>query len=103
MATYQADPWSALADPTRRDILERLLERPRPVGELAEDLPISRPAVSQHLKVLADAGLVVHTKDGTRRIYHVRPDGIAALRAELDRFWSQALTAFKAVVEEDRS
>lgn len=103
MATYQADPWAALADPMRRDILERLLERPRPVGELAEDLPISRPAVSQHLKVLKDAGLVVHTKDGTRRIYHVQPDGIAALRAELDRFWSQALTAFKAVVEEDRS
>lgn len=103
MATYQADPWSALADPMRRDILERLLERPRPVGELAEELPISRPAVSQHLKVLKDAGLVVHTKAGTRRIYHVQPDGIAALRAELDRFWSQALTAFKAVVEEDRS
>ena len=106
MATYQADPWAALADPTRRDILERLLERPRPVGELAEDLPISRPAVSQHLKVLKDAGLVADTQAGTRRIYHVQPDGLSALRAELDRFWSQALTAFKAVVEEppeDRS
>ena len=106
MATYQADPWAALADPTRRDILERLLERPRPVGELAEDLPISRPAVSQHLKVLKDAGLVADTQAGTRRIYHVQPDGLSALRAELDRFWSQALTAFKTVVEappEDRS
>ena len=106
MATYQADPWAALADPTRRDILERLLVRPRPVGELAEDLPISRPAVSQHLKVLKDAGLVADTQAGTRRIYHVQPDGLSALRAELDRFWSQALTAFKAVVEdapEDRS
>ena len=106
MATYQADPWAALADPTRRDILERLLERPRPVGELAEDLPISRPAVSQHLKVLKDAGLVADTQAGTRRIYHVQPDGLSALRAELYRFWSQALTAFKAVVEEppeDRS
>ena len=102
MATYQADPWAALADPTRRDILERLLDRPRPVGELAEDLPISRPAVSQHLKVLKDAGLVADTQAGTRRIYHVQPDGLSALRAELDRFWSQALTAFKAVVEEDR-
>jgi DNA-binding transcriptional ArsR family regulator len=106
VATYQADPWAALADPTRRDILERLLVRPRPVGELAEDLPISRPAVSQHLKVLKDAGLVADTQAGTRRIYHVQPDGLSALRAELDRFWSQALTAFKAVVEEppeDRS
>jgi len=106
VATYQADPWAALADPTRRDILERLLERPRPVGELAEDLPVSRPAVSQHLKVLKDAGLVADTQAGTRRIYHVQPDGLSALRAELDRFWSQALTAFKTVVEEpseDRS
>ena len=106
MATYQADPWAALADPTRRDILERLLERPRPVGELAEDLPVSRPAVSQHLKVLKDAGLVADIQAGTRRIYHVQPDGLSALRAELDRFWSQALTAFKTVVEEpseDRS
>ena len=100
MATDQADPWAALADPTRRDILERLLVRPRPVGELAEDLPISRPAVSQHLKVLKDAGLVADTQAGTRRIYHVQPDGLSALRAELDRFWSQALTAFKAVVAE---
>jgi DNA-binding transcriptional ArsR family regulator len=73
---------------------------------LAEDLPVSRPAVSQHLKVLKDAGLVADTQAGTRRIYHVQPDGLSALRAELDRFWSQALTAFKTVVEEpseDRS
>ena len=90
----------ALADPTRREILERLLERPRPVGELAGELPIRRPAVSQHLRVLKDAGLVMDTQNGTRRIYHVQPDGLSALRAELDRFWTQSLTAFKAVVEQ---
>ena len=99
MATYQADPWAALADPTRRDILERLLERPRPVGELAEDLPISRPAVSQHLKVLKEAGLVSDRALGTRRVYRVDPGGVGALRDYLDRFWDQALTAFKGAVE----
>jgi DNA-binding transcriptional ArsR family regulator len=90
----------ALGDPTRRAIFELLAERPRPVGELARDLPVSRPAVSQHLKVLKDAGLVVDRPVGTRRIYQLDPDGIGALRAYLDRHWNQALTAFKAAVEQ---
>jgi DNA-binding transcriptional ArsR family regulator len=94
------DGWTALGDPTRRSILERLADGPRPVGELARELPISRPAVSQHLKVLKDAGLVMDRSAGNRRIYQVRPDGIEALRADLDRFWNQALTAYKEVVEQ---
>ena len=100
MSTYQVDGWTALGDPTRRSILERLADGPRPVGELARELPISRPAVSQHLKVLKDAGLVTDRSAGNRRIYQVRPDGIEALRADLDRFWNQALTAYKEVVEQ---
>lgn len=88
-----------MGDPTRRSIFERLAERPQAVSELARELPVSRPAVSQHLKVLKQAGLVVDQRAGNRRIYRTHPDGIAALRADLDRFWSQALTAFKAVVE----
>ena len=94
MSTYQ-NGFSALGDPTRREIFERLARRPRPVGELAEELPVSRPAVSQHLKVLRDAGLVVDTKDGSRRLYRVNPDGVAGMRAYLDRFWSGALSAFE--------
>ena len=100
MPTYQASGWSALGDPTRRAIFERLADRPRAVGELARELPVSRPAVSQHLRVLKDARLVTDRRDGNRRIYQLDPDGIAALRADLDRFWSRALTAYKAVVEE---
>src|SRR5256714_1136194 len=91
---------AALGDPTRRAIFERLAERPRAVGELARELPISRPAVSQHLKVLKDAGLVIDRPAGNRRIYQLDPDGVGALRAYLDRFWNQALTAFKAAVEQ---
>ncbi len=94
MTTYQ-NGFSALADPTRREIFERLARRPRPVGELAQGLPVSRPAVSQHLKVLADAGLVVATKDGNRRLYRVNPRGVAGMRSYLDRFWSDALAAFE--------
>ncbi len=103
MITYQ-NGFGALADPTRRQIFERLARRPRPVGELAEGLPVSRPAVSQHLKVLADAGLVSATKDGNRRLYRVDPDGVAGMRSYLDRFWTDALAAFEnaARVEEDR-
>jgi DNA-binding transcriptional ArsR family regulator len=97
---YHNDGWAALADPTRRSIFERLALRPAAVGELARGLPVSRPAVSQHLRVLKDAGLVVVTPHGTRRIYHVDVDGLAALRADLDRFWSGALAAYKAVVEQ---
>ncbi len=76
-----------------------MAERPQAVAELARDLPVSRPAVSQHLKVLKAAGLVVDQPSGTRRIYRVDPDGIAALRADLDRFWAKALSTYKAVVE----
>jgi DNA-binding transcriptional ArsR family regulator len=98
--TYRADGWTALGDPTRREIFERLADRPRAVGELAGELPVSRPAVSQHLKVLKDAGLVVDRPAGNRRIYQLDPDGVGALRAQLDRFWSRALAAYKEVVEQ---
>jgi DNA-binding transcriptional ArsR family regulator len=100
VVTYQTDGWTALGDPTRRAIFEHLADRPRAVGELAGELPVSRPAVSQHLKVLKDAGLVVDRREGTRRIYQVRPDGVGALRADLERFWTKALAAYKAVVEQ---
>jgi DNA-binding transcriptional ArsR family regulator len=96
--TY-ADSWSALGDPTRREIFERIAERPQAVGELASGLPVSRPAVSQHLKVLKEAGLVVDRAVGTRRIYQLNPDGVDALRAQLDRFWTKALAAYKAAAE----
>jgi DNA-binding transcriptional ArsR family regulator len=97
--TYQSDAWTALGDPTRKAIFELLTDRPRAVGELAVELPVSRPAVSQHLKVLKDAGLVVDRPVGTRRIYRVDPDGLAALRADLERFWGKALVAYRAAVE----
>lgn len=90
----------ALADPTRRQIFERLAQRTRSVGDLAEGLPVTRPAVSQHLKVLADAGLVAHERDGTRRVYRIDPRGLATMRAYLDRFWDVALAAFKVAVEQ---
>jgi DNA-binding transcriptional ArsR family regulator len=89
-----------LGDPTRRAIFERLAEAPSAVGELAGELPVSRPAVSQHLKVLKDAGLVIDRRNGTRRIYQLDPDGLAELRAQLDRFWNQALANYKDVVEQ---
>jgi DNA-binding transcriptional ArsR family regulator len=100
VVTYQADGWTALGDPTRRAIFERLAERPYAVGELASELPISRPAVSQHIKVLKDAGLVTGRANGTRRIYRVDPDGLAALRAQLDRFWTLTLANYKQLVEQ---
>jgi DNA-binding transcriptional ArsR family regulator len=98
--TYRVDGWTALGDRTRLAIFERLAERPRPVGELARELPISRPAVSQHLKVLKNAGLVIDRAVGNRRIYQLHPIGVAALRADLDRFWAAALAAYKARVEQ---
>ncbi len=101
MLTYATDGWTALADPTRRAIFERVVERPRAVGELASELPVSRPAVSQHLRVLKDAGLVLDRPAGTRRIYEVNRDGLAELRAQLDGFWNQALSNYKRLVEED--
>jgi DNA-binding transcriptional ArsR family regulator len=98
--TYRAEGWTALGDPTRRAIFERLADRPRAVGELASELPVSRPAVSQHLKVLKDARLVVDRREGNRRIYQLDPDGVGALRADLDRFWNRALAAYKVAVEQ---
>jgi DNA-binding transcriptional ArsR family regulator len=97
--TVEVEGFTALSDPTRRAIFERLAGRARAVGELASDLPVSRPAVSQHLKVLKGAGLVIDRPVGSRRVYQVDPEGIGALRAYLDRFWNQALVAFKAAVE----
>ncbi len=99
MATY-ASSLAALADPTRRTLFELLADGPRPVGELARQVPISRPAVSQHLRVLKDAGLVVDQPLGTRRLYRLNPEGVAALRAYLDRFWDKALAAFATAVEQ---
>ena len=92
--------FDALGDPTRRAIFELLADRPSAVGELAEQLPVSRPAVSQHLKVLKDSGLVTDRRDGTRRIYELDPRGIGELREYLDRFWSHALARLKAKTEE---
>jgi DNA-binding transcriptional ArsR family regulator len=100
VSTYEgADGWAALGDPTRRAIVERLSQRPRAVGELAAELPVSRPAVSQHLKVLKQAGLVTEHAAGTRRIYQLNPVAVAALRDQLDTYWNRALAAYKDVVE----
>lgn len=94
---------AALADPTRRAVFERLKGGPKPVGAIAADLPVSRPAVSQHLKALKDAGLVDARAEGTRRVYYIDPKGLGALRAWLDQFWDGALSAFAAEVEADRN
>jgi DNA-binding transcriptional ArsR family regulator len=99
VATYQDHAWAALGDQTRRAIFERLADRPQAVGELARELPVSRPAVSQHLRVLKDARLVADRPDGNRRIYHLHPDGVVALRDQLDQYWRNALVAYKEVVE----
>lgn len=101
METYELDGWGVLGDRTRRTIFERLADRPQSVGELAAGFSVSRPAVSQHLKVLKDAGLVVDRAAGNRRIYQVDPAGVAALRAQLDTFWNNTLTAFQQSVEPD--
>ena len=90
----------ALGDPTRRTIFELLASGPRPVGAIAVELPVSRPAVSQHLKVLKEAGLVTDRADGTRRLYELNPDGVGELRAYLDRFWNHALASFKKSAEQ---
>jgi DNA-binding transcriptional ArsR family regulator len=92
----------ALGDSTRRAILERLLDGPTPVGELARAFPISRPAISQHLRVLKRAELVVDRQEGTRRYYELNPAGVEALRAYFDRFWTHALRAFARAVDESR-
>jgi DNA-binding transcriptional ArsR family regulator len=97
--TYLQAGCEALGDPTRFAIFGALTERPRAVGELAALFPVSRPAVSQHLRVLKNAGLVHDRKAGARRVYAVDPEGVARLRRELDRLWSDALAAFKAAAE----
>ncbi len=96
--TYQ-DVLSALADPTRRHILESLREDARTVGQISSDQPVSRPAVSQHLKVLQNAGLVNVETTGTRRFYSVRREGLAELRTYLDGYWSDVLSAYGAEIE----
>jgi DNA-binding transcriptional ArsR family regulator len=102
VSTYGTNGLTALGDPTRRAIFERLAGGPRAVGELARELPVSRPAVSQHLKVLKAAGLVVDRPDGTRRLYQLDPTGIEAVRGYFDTLWTQALAAYKMAVEEER-
>jgi DNA-binding transcriptional ArsR family regulator len=98
---YQEAQLDALGDPTRRAILARLLEGPAPVGKLAQDFPISRPAISQHLRILKDANLVIDRAHGTRRLYQLNPDGFDSLREYFDQFWSVALNAFKEKIEEE--
>ena len=100
MITYQhARQLDALGDATRRAILERLLSGPRPVGELAREFTVSRPAISQHLRILKDAHLVVDRPEGNRRIYELNPAGVEALRAYFDRFWDHALAAYQRAAE----
>ena len=101
-ANQDADRWGALADGTRRAIVACLAEGPQAVGQLAAGLPVSRPAVSQHLKVLKDAGLVLDTQEGTRRLYRVDPDGLALLRRHLDGFWERSLAAFEQRARDER-
>jgi DNA-binding transcriptional ArsR family regulator len=96
-----ANAFAALADPTRREVFERLARGPSAVGDLAQGLPVSRPAVSQHLKVLKEAGLVTDRAEGARRVYQIDPHGLGQIRAWLDQFWGAALDAFKAAVEAD--
>lgn len=99
MNTYQEAQLHALGDATRRAILERLLRGPMPVGRLASGFPVSRPAISQHLRVLKDARLVVDRPAGNRRLYRLNPEGFDSLRDYLDRFWTHALAAFKKTAE----
>ncbi|HEX5199086.1 ArsR/SmtB family transcription factor [Paractinoplanes rhizophilus] len=101
MATFKGhEGWEALGDPSRFAIVQCLAERPRAVGEIAEVLPISRQAVSQHLQVLKSAGLVTNRADGTRRVYRLNPAGVAALKDQLDTFWRRALDGYQDVVED---
>ena len=101
MATFRAHQgWEALGDPSRFAIVQCLAERPRAVGDLADELPISRQAVSQHLRVLKEAGLVAAQAVGTRRIYRLNPAGVTALKDQLDTFWQRALDGYQSVVED---
>ena len=99
METYEADGWTALGDPTRRAIFERLAEHPRAVGELARELPVSRPAVSQHLRVLKEAGLVTDRPEGTRRLYALQDHGVDAVRAYVEQVWGEAAARFKLAAD----
>lgn len=99
MDAYLQAGLDALSDPTRMAIFQMLANQPVPVNELARTLPVSRPAVSQHLRVLKDAGLVTDSKSGTRRLYQLDPEGVARLRAHFDRMWTKALSAFEQVAE----
>lgn len=99
METYGTSAIAALGDPTRRAIFESLARRPKAVGEIAAELPVSRPAVSQHLRVLKEAGLVTDRTDGTRRIYQIRQQGVQAIHGYLDQMWGQAMAAFQAEAE----
>ena len=101
MSAYASDGWSALGHPTRRAIFERIADRPQAVGELAGELPVSRPAVSQHLKILKEARLVRDQAEGTRRIYSLDPAGLGPLRQWLDRFWDKALAAYAEAAEKE--
>ena len=99
--TYQSSAFAALAEPMRAEIIERLAERPMAVGALAALLPVTRPAVSQHLKVLKDARLVVDRAEGTRRVYSIDPAGLGPIRAWLDRHWDAALAAYAVAAEQE--
>jgi DNA-binding transcriptional ArsR family regulator len=100
MDAYQQHQLDALGDPTRRAIVERLFDGPLPVGELAKGFSVSRPAISHHLRILKEANLVSDDAVGTRRLYRLNPEGFDLLRDYLDRFWTQALNAFKKKLEE---
>lgn len=97
METYEWDGWAILSDPTRRSIAERLAREPRTVGDLAAELPVSRPAVSQHLRVLKDAGLISEEAAGTRRVYRLDPIAVQALRDQLDTYWQRALANYSGL------
>jgi DNA-binding transcriptional ArsR family regulator len=101
MEVYQQCQLDALGDPTRRAIVERLFEGPLPVGQLARGFTVSRPAISHHLRILKEANLVSDDAAGTRRLYRLNPEGFDLLRDYLDRFWTQALNAFKKKLEEE--
>ncbi len=101
MSAYQEVQLDALGDSTRRAILARLLNGPLAVGELARDFPVSRPAISQHLRLLKQANLVIDTPAGTRRVYQIHAEGFNSLREYFEQFWTRALDSFKAKVEED--
>ncbi|WP_262851814.1 ArsR/SmtB family transcription factor [Mumia quercus] len=100
MPTSTADPWHALSDPTRRRVLARVAQAPSSVTEIARGLPVSRPAVSQHLRVLLDARLVYVRREGREHVYRPRPEGLEQLRQELETFWAQTLTHLKTVAEQ---